>query len=263
MLGSVAIPSGSVYPDGLPMTSANPDVQRSVRPEGSYFAKSVGYETIRPGRTDFQHNKGMGIHFTPMRFAEDVSKPGTLPVLVDVSTAADHADIADIPGSAELDPNGNVTKEQGRILMGESDKTAPVGQAVRHRGTKTLPDMGDREVHRPLSQAFLGMGNPVELFRAEYTKNPTVAVLAAAGITGIVYMVFRDFERSYRSRSASASSGGGLVATAAPVAAAPAAATDTSGNVVEKAADTVAAVVETAGDAVEKATEAVADAVTE
>lgn len=273
-LGNVSIPSGAIYPDGLPITEANPTIQRSVRPEGSYFAKSVGYETIRPGKSDFQHPKGGGIHFTPMRFAEDVARPGTLPVLVDISTAPDHADIASIPGSTELDAAGNISNQEQRILLGESDKAAPTGAAIRHAGTKTLPDMGDREPHRPLSQIFHGFGNPVEIFRAEYAKNPTVAVLAAAGITGIIYMVARDFERSYRSRSASASRGGGVVSDAAPVAAAPAAAVDTSGNTAEKAADTAAAAVESVADAtgavveavgsgVEKVTEGVADAVTE
>jgi len=262
MLGQVAIPSGAVYPDGLPITSANPDIQASVRPEGAYFAKSVGYETIRPGNSKFQHNKGMGIHFTPMRFAEDVSRPNELPVLVDISTAPDHVDIANLPGSERLGPGGTADVRD-RVLMGESVKAAPVGGAVAHRGTKTLPDMGDREPHRPLSQMFHGLSDPVELFRAEYAKNPLVAVLAAAGITGLAYMIARDFERSYRRRNASASSGGGIASTAAPVAAAPAAATDTSGNVVEKAADTVAEVIEETGEAVEQATEAVADAVTE
>lgn len=260
MQGYSAIPSGAIYPDGLPLTEANPDIQRSVRPEGSIFAKSVGYETVRPGASRYQHNKGGGIHFTPLRMAEDVGKPGTLPVLVDISTAPDHADIADIPGSERLGPGG-VADERDRILLGESAKAAPTGGAVRHRGMHTLPDMGDREPHRPLSQVFNGLANPVDVFQAEYAKNPLLAVGAAVGIVAITYMVVRDFERSYRSRSAAARKGGGVVTDAAPVAAAPAAAADTSSNVVEKAADATGSVVETAADAVEAVVDTAADAV--
>lgn len=271
---TVAIPSGAIYPDGLPMTEANPDIQRSVRPEGQFFASSVGFATIRPGRNRFQHNKGAGIHFTPLRFAENVAEPGTLPTMIDVTTGPDHADIADLPGSADLTVDGQLSDQEQRILVSESNKMAPTGGAVRHRGTKTLPDMGDREAHRPLSQIFHGMADPVDVFKAQYAKNPTVALLAAAGVTGIVYMIARDFERTYRSRTRSASRGGGVVSDAAPVGAAPAAAVDTSGNTAEKAADAVAAtgeavadaagaVVETVGETVEKVTETAADAVTD
>jgi hypothetical protein len=260
---TVAIPSGAVYPDGLPLTEADPVIQASVRPEGSYFAKSVGYETIRPGRTRFQHNKGQGIHFTVLRMAENVSKPATLPVMVDVTTGPDHADVADIPGSGNLTVDGQLSDQEERILLAESDRSAPVGGAVRHRGTKTLPDMGDREPHRPLSQVFHGLANPVEAFRAEYAKNPMIALVAAGVGISVVYLIARDFEASYRSRSRSVRSNGGVVSDAAPVAAAPAAATDTSGNVVQKGADAVAEVIEAGGDAVEKVTEAAADAVTE
>jgi hypothetical protein len=269
---SVAIPSGAVYPDGLAVTQADPIIQASVRPEGSYFGKSEGYETIRPGRSRFQHNKGKGIHFTATRAAENLSMPSSLPVMVDITTAPDHVDVADIPGSAELGPGG-VSDEANRILLAESTDMASTGGNVRHAGTKTLPDMGDREAHRPLSQIFHGFADPVDMFRAQYAKNPTVAVGAAAVLVGAAYMIARDFERTYRSRRSAAASGGGVTAAAAPVGGGAAAAVDTSGNVVEKAADTVvaageavadgaAAVVETAGSTVEKVTESAADAVT-
>lgn len=257
---TVGIPSGAVYPDGLPLTEANPVIQASVRPEGSYFAKSAGYETIRPGRSRFQHNKGMGIHFTALRYAEDVAMPASLPVMVDISTAPDHADIADLPGSENLTIDGQASEED-RVLLSEGNSMAPVGGAVRHRGTKTILDMGDREPHRPLSQIFHGMSDPVELFRGEYARNPLVAIGAAGVIMGLAYMVARDFERSYRSRDRAARSGGGVVTDAAPVAAAPAAAADTGGNVVVKAADSTVAVVEDAVEAVGATVEAAAKAV--
>lgn len=250
-LGNVAVPSGAVYPDGLPETYADPDIQASVRPEGSYFVKSEGYETIRPGANEFQHGHGPGIHFTPLRFAENIAMPASLPVMVDVSTAPDHADIADLPGSENLTVDGQAS-EQERVLIGESNRGAPVGGPVRHRGTKTLPDMGDREPHRPLSQVFHGMADPVEMFKAEYAKNP-LAALAAAGVgVTLIYMIARDFDRNYRRRG-----GGGSPSVSDAAAVAPATA-DTGSNVVVKAADTAAAVVETAADGVDKVVDAAA-----
>lgn len=278
MFGNVSIPQGAVYPDGLDVTLANPDIQATVRPEGSYFKKSVGYASIRPGRTKFQNAHGMGIHFTPMTFAEDLSRPDTLPLMVNSTTAPDHADVADIPGSEDLTMDGQINPARaatgGGVLMSEPNKMAPVGGDVQHAGLKTLPDMGDREAHRPLTQIFHGLAHPAELFKGEYAKDPIIAIGAAAVITAIAWSIGRDFERSYRSRERSASSGGGASGAAAPVAAAPAAAIDTSGNAVEKVADTAVeavetvadatgAVVETAASAVETVTETVADAVTE
>lgn len=262
MLGNVAIPVGAIYPNGLAVTEANPIIQASVRPLGSFFAKSQGYATIRPGKSKFQDSKGYGgIQFTPTRFAENLAMPTTLPTLVDVSTAPDHVEIADIPGSIALDVDGNLSDQEKRILAGNSDTSAPTGGMVKHRGNKTLPDMGDREPHRPLSQIYHGLSNPVQLFRGEYAKNPLAAIAGAGVVVAVAYMIGRDFDRSYRSRSRSARRGGGVLSDAAPVAAAPAAAADTSGNVVVKAADATAAVVETAADAVETVVETAANAV--
>lgn len=262
MLGNVAIPVGAIYPNGLPMTAPNPVIQQSVRPLGSFFAKSQGYATIRPGKSKFQDSKGYaGIQFYPSRFAENLAMPAKLPTLVDVSTAPDHVEIADIPGSVALDVDGNLSNQEERILAGNSDASAPVGGMVKHRGNKTLPDMGDREPHRPLSQLAHGLSNPVQLFRGEYSKNPLAAIAGAGVVVAVAYMIGRDFDRSYRSRSRSARRGGGVLSDAAPVAAAPAAAADTSGNVVVKAADATAAVVETAADAVETVVETAASAV--
>lgn len=273
---NVSIPSGAIYPDGLDLTTADPTIQASVRPEGSYFKRSAGYATIRPGRTRFQHNKGQGIHFTPKRFAEDVEQPNRLPLMVDSTVAADHADIADLPGSDQLSFDGQLQPQAaadgGSVLMSEP-ANKPGSTLMVHEGTKTLPDMGDREPHRPLTQIFHGLAHPVQLFKGEYSKDPLIAIGGAALITAIAWSVGRDFERSYRSRERTASSGGGVSGTTAPVAAAPSAAVDTSGNVVEKATDTAGAVVETVtegavtavetvGEVVEGVTETVADAVT-
>lgn len=266
-LGNVAIPQGTIYPNGLPATTPNPIIQASVRPLGSFFAKSAGYATIRPGRSKFQDPKGYGgIQFTPARFAENLSMPTTLPVLVDVSTAPAHVEIADIPGSVALNVDGNLSNQEERILAGNSDTSAPVGGMVQHRGNKTLPDMGDREPHRPLSQIAAGLSNPIQLFRGEYAQNPLLAVALAGGVITLAYMIGRDFDRSYGTRSRAARRGGGVLSDAAPVASVAPAAADTSGNVVVKAADTVVAVVEdavdTAGTVVETAAEGVKDGVT-
>jgi hypothetical protein len=181
--------------------------------------------------------------------------------MVDITTAPDHVDIADLPGTENLSVDGFLSDQEERILLSESTNMAPVGGAVRHRGTKTLPDMGDREPHRPLSQVFHGFSDPVGMFRNEYAQNPLLAVVAAGAIIGIVYKVALDFERSYRSRTRAASKGGGLVTTAAPVAAAPAAAAETSGSVTADAAEAASAVVETAATAVETVVETAAEAV--
>jgi hypothetical protein len=267
-----------VYPDGLDLTTADPVIQSSVRPEGSYFHHSVGYATIRPGRTKFQHVHGHGIHFTPARFAENLERPNTLPLMVNSTTAPDHADIADLPGSENLTMDGEIHPADaatgGSILMSEPSRGAPAAGNVRHAGLKSLPDMGDREPHRPLTQLFHGLAHPGQLFKNEYAKDPLIAIGAAGLITAIAWSIGRDFERSYRSRERSASSGGGVSGTAAPVAAAPAAAIDTSGDAVETVAETAVeavetvadatgAVVETAASAVEAVTETVADAITE
>lgn len=271
--GNVAIPSGTVYPDGLNLTMPDPVVQASVRPEGSYFRRSVGYATIRPGKSRFQDSHGQGIHFTPQRFAENVDSPNTLPLMVDSTVAEDHADIADLPGSENLTMDGNIKPASQATMLMSEPSTSPPSSTGKHVGRRTLPDMGDREAHRPLSQIFHGLAHPVEMFKGEYAKDPLIALAGAGLITAIAWSVGRDFERSYRSRERVASSGGGVTGAAAPVAAGPAAVVETAGEVVEEAASTaveaVETVVEAAGEVVEttaqtveKVTDQAADAVT-
>jgi hypothetical protein len=227
----------------------------------------------------------MGIHFTPQRFAEDVGEYDTLPLLVDAQTAADHADIADLPGSERLDDRGKLTagdvEANNGVKMAETTQAAPQGSTTEHRGSKTLLDMGDREPGRPMTREFYGLlRNPADAFRDEYAKNPLMAVGAAGVIVGAVYYVARELERNLRSRSRVAARGGGAAAAVAPVAAAPAAVADTAGGAVKDAAevanqaataagDAAAAaasaagdVAEAAGEAVEDVTDAVADAAT-
>lgn len=272
----MAIPSGTVYPDGLDLTTPNPTIQASVRPEGAYFRRSVGYASIRPGRTRFQHCKGGGIHFTPRRFAENVDDPNTLPLMVNSTVADDHADVANLPGSENLTMDGHINPADaatgGGVLMSEPADMPPSSQ-LRQQARQSLPDMGDREAHRPLSQIFHGLAHPVQMFKGEYAKDPLIALAGAGLITAIAWSIGRDFERSYRSRERAASSGGGVSGAAAPVAAAPAAVVETTGEVVEQAVDTAVEavetvaeaageVVETAAETVEKVTDQAANAVT-
>lgn len=276
--GNVAIPSGDIYPDGIPLVAANPDVQATVRPAGWMFRKSAGFETVRPGRTRFQDGfHGLGIHFTPMRYAEDLGEyqSGSLPLLVDKDKSYDHADIADLPGSDRLDDTGSLPARDAATNAGpklSEGNTFPTGSA-NVRESEGLPrDMGDRDPSRPMTRDFYNnaLKNPIGLFRSEYQKDPLKSVAVAGAIVGIVYMVTRDFERAYRRRRGSSVVGS--------VGAVPAAATETAGATVadaaevankaateagkaaSEAASAAGDVAKAAGDAVEKTTEAVADA---
>lgn len=276
--GNVAIASGDLFPDGIPVVAANPDVQATVRPAGWMFRKSAGFETVRPGRTRFQDGfHGLGIHFTPHRYAEDIGQygKGGLPLLVDKDASWHHADIADLPGSDRLDDEGKLTAQDAATNAGpklSEGRDFPTGSADVRESEKLPRDMGDRERGRPMTREFYerAFRNPAGLFREEYSRDPLKSVAIAGAIVGVVYMVSRDFERAYRRRRGSTVVGA--------VAAAPAAATDTAGNTVaeatqvanraataagqaaSEAASAAGDVAQAAGAAVEEVTEAVADA---
>lgn len=283
---NVALPQGDIYPNGITLVPPDPDVQATVRPEGGLFQKSAGYETIRSGKTRFQHSHGAGIHFTPMRFAEDVGEYDSLPLLVDATTAVDHADLADLPGSGDLNDNGALTADQVAanegVKMSETATMAPVAGEEVHAEHRSVPDMGDREPGRPLTQGFHSLlRNPAGAFRDEYQKDPVIAVGVAGLIVGGVYFLAKEFERQFLNRNRSASRSGGVSGAVAPVAAAPAAAVATSGGAVREAAQVASTaateagkaaseaanaagdVAEAAADAVEEVTDKVADTVTE
>lgn len=247
---NAAIPSGDLYPNGVPRTLPNPAVQATTHVPGSYFQKSPGFETIRPGRHRLQKGfHGHGINFTPQRFAEDVGVDD-LPLMVDEDTASKHADIAELPGSERLDDEGKTTAQEDRVYLaqhGEIDvATGTVEQ--RHRHTMDLDGIRDESVR--WSSGLLR--NPVDFISDEYAKTPVKAVIIASGIVAFVYVVSRDFERSYRRRKRRAG-----------IAAAPAAAVETTGTTVAKVVEVPAKVVETVSDAVKDVvtdtTDAVAD----
>lgn len=283
---NVAIAQGDLYPNGVWATPPDPNIQATVRPEGHFFKKSPGYESIRPGRNKFQDAcHGMGIHFTPQRFAEDVGEFDSLPLLVDEETSVSHADIADLPGSERLDDAGKLTAQDAAanrgVKLGETAKAAPDGGSELHTGNRSVADMGDREPGRPLTRAAYGLlKNPAGSFRDEYADNPMLAVGVAGAIIGGVYFLTREFESGFRSRRRTAAAAGGITGAAAPVVAAPAAAADAAGAAVQESADvanraaTAAGeaakdaasaagdVAAAAGDAASEVTDAVADAVT-
>lgn len=274
---NVAIPSGDLYPNGITPTALNPDVQATVRPAGQFFRKSPGYETVRPGRTRFQAAyHGLGIHFTPQRFAEDVGEFDSLPLVVDAETSGRHADIAELPGSERLDDGGRLLDEDnatnGGVRLAESNRAAPTGGKVLHAGNRTAIDMGDRDSDRPLTKAFYkGLHNPVQVFRSEYADNPVAAVAVAGLIVGAVYYLTRELESAYKSRNRSGAAAVGAVA-AAPVAVSGEAVKDAAvtanraasaaGEAAKEAASAAGDAAEAAGEAAEEVTDAVADAVT-
>lgn len=264
---NVAIAQGDIYPNGITLVPPDPDVQATVRPEGGLFQKSAGYESIRAGKTQFQHDHGAGIHFTPMRFAEDVGEYDSLPLLVDATTAADHADLADLPGSGDLDDKGALTADQVAanegVKMAETHAMAPTAGEEIHSEVNAVPDMGDREPGRPLTQGFQTLlRNPAGAFKDEYQKDPVVAVGVAGLIIGGVYFLAKEFEQQFLSRNRSASRSGGVSGAVAPVAAVPAAAVATTGGAIRESAEVANTAATEAGKAAEAAASAAGDVAT-
>lgn len=267
----VAIAQGTIYPSGLPVVVPREEVQATVRPQGALFASSAGFRSVRPGANRYQSGFwGLGIGFTPLRFAEDLSAyadPGGVPALVSSDNASAHADIADIPGSGMLDSEGISTdQDQARTLVAQGTGM-PVHDGVSdiHDPLRTVPDMGDRDPGRPLTRQFYGFSqafvrNPVQAVRG--AQNHWVALAGASLLVGGVYVVARDFERSFRSRR-----GRGVASGTAAV---PAAGVETAGReaarateVAAEATEAAAGAVKNAGAEVEKATKEVAAAATE
>lgn len=257
---NVAVPSGSIYPDGIQPVAVNPAIQSTVRPGGHKFRSSPGYESVRPGKNGYQDGyHGLGIHFVPQRFGEDVGQyasPGGLPRMVDPK-ASKTVDLADLPGSDRLDDAGKLTAEmvnanEGVKLVG--DTNFPTGGADIRESEKTLPDMGDRAATRPFTRAFWdsAFGNPVKLFSSEYHESPTAAIIMAGVGIGLAYMVGSEIEREWKKRRRP-----GVVGT---VATAPAATAAASGETVREATGAVNDAVTAAGKAAAEATSAAGDA---
>jgi hypothetical protein len=262
-LRNVAVPAGDIYPNGLPHNLAPGDIQSTVRPQGWLFRHSAGYLTVRAGKTDFQDGQhGGGIHFTPQRFAEDVGSVDGhgYPLMVDKAKAVDMVDLADLPGSERLDDDGTITPYEAagnRGVMLSDSSGAPVGGRDIRESERTIPDMGDRQLGRPITQARRLLMNPSSILHADYQKNPINSVLSAAFVVGVFYLIGSNLEQEFNKRRRGSSGTGAVgAAAAAPVAA--------SGATVRQAADVADRSVSAAGDAVAdagKAVEKVSDAV--
>lgn len=241
---SVAIPSGSVYPNGIGVTRPDGAVQSTAHIPGSFFQKSPGLASMRPGRHRLQKGySGHGIHFTPQRFAEDMGAEG-LPLMVDPATAGKHADIAELPGSERLDDDGAATREEDRVLLAESDDLPTATQSVEARHAHSMDLDGVRTETRRWSQGLLR--NPVDFLSSEYRRTPVKAVAIAGLIVTAVNLVSREFERSYNRRKRSAG-----------IAAAPVAATETVGTTAATVVTAPAAVVKEVAQGVEEVAQAV------
>lgn len=277
---NVAIPSGDLFPNGVDISPANPDIQATVRPVGWMFRPSAGFSTVSPGKhqLDTGHPHGSGIHFTPLRFAEDMTKQfaaGGPPAMVDPVKAGDHVDINDIPGSEFLDGEGKlpawmVAQNRGMYLTDGTDGAAP--GAVPMHGGNTLRDMGDRTAFRPVTRAFYGLTqNPAGVLKKEWAESPIIAVAWGGALLGAIYLLGSNIEREFRGRR-----GRGVAASAGAAPAAAAAGTGASvadtgeaankaltaaGDAVSTAVSAAGDAVEAAGDAVAKTTDAAADAV--
>lgn len=250
---NVSVPQGTIFPDGVDASPANPVVQATVRPQGWFFRHSPGYETIRRGKTQLQHPGGFGIHFAPIQLAENFLTGEGLVDTTDTYTA----DVADLPMSEDLDADGKLSAADVRanrgIYLADSDgaKTGILPHTERHQ----MVDMGDRDPGRPISRKTLDnyFRNPVNAFRDDYSENPWSAILVAGAIVGVVYMVSKDFEDAYRRRAR----GAGAVGA---VGAAPAAGVETAGEQVREAASVANSAATAAGEAAKEAAGAAGDA---
>lgn len=245
---SVAIPSGSIYPEGIGVTRPDGAVQSTTHIPGSFFQKSPGIVSMRPGKHRLQKGfHGHGIHFTPQRFAEDIGAEG-LPLMVDPATASKHADIAELPGSERLDDEGAATREEDRILLAESDDLPTATKSVEARHAHSVDLTGVRTESRRWGQGLLH--NPVNFLSSEYRRTPVKAVAIAGLIVTAVNLVAREFERSYNRRKRSAG-----------IAAAPVAATETVGATAATVVATPTKVVKEVAQGADEVAQAVAETI--
>lgn len=251
-----AIPSGELFPNGILPSRVPAEVQATTMIPGSFFQPSSGFAGIRAGKNRFQDaSRGWGYHFAPLLYAEDVGRSGHS-LLVDPTSVEDDADVAELIGSGDLD----VQEMDVKLATPREPETAPDSVAERHRatldltGVRSIPGVLMDETRRIEVAGRNIWHNPVKFISNEYQRTPLKAILLAAVITGGVYVVVRDFERSYRRR-----------ARRGVLGAAPAATVETTGSTAETIIETpvkaVAKVAQAAGDAVEGVTETVAEAI--
>src|SRR4051794_3629937 len=192
---NVSLASGDLFPNGVGLNPANPDVQATVRPFGWLFRPSAGFNSVAVGahRLDIGHPHGQGIDFSPVRLAEDLSRdprgPEGPPLLVEPGKPGtypgDRVDLADVPGSEYLDGEGrlpaDLADENRGMYLADREGGPPPGSGRLHEGLRSVPDMGDRDPFRPLTREAAGyLHNPVGMFRSEWHDDPVKAVGIAA-----------------------------------------------------------------------------------
>lgn len=259
---NVSIPQGAVYPNGLSLHQPDENVQSTVRPGGWLFVQSPGYATVRAGRTRYQDEKGLGIHFTPIRLAESGVISGGTMLVADGDASMDHVDIADLPNSDLIEggmlPSSEVASMGGVKIAEGTD--SPTGHGEHpHLHLLEPRNMGERA-----ASYYRGiLHNPVTVLKSDWQRKPVAAVLVALSIVGAGALLLNDLELSYRSRRG----GSGSAATAAPAAAVATTGTEVNrvttvaSSAVREVADAAGGAVEGIGRAVERVTDTAASAV--
>lgn len=223
------VAQGMAYPSGLAQTAVDPVVQSTTRPAGSLLKSSPGYDSIRVGKNRFQ-GKGPTGGFRMQRFAEDIGGTGAALAVVPGDTSQNDV--------TEWLPEDQDSLEEGDMVIADRTHGGAVGNDIAralHEARGVLPDMGDREVTRPLSRSKW-LQNPVDLFRADLKESPAITVATTAGLIMLITYLARDAERQYRNR------GGGR------------------GNVTDTTVAAAGTPVGTAGDAAQDGVKAISDA---
>lgn len=254
---NVALASGELYPNGVDVSPANPDIQATVRPLGWLFHQSAGYPTVRVGthKIDIAHPSGQSIHFTPVRLAENLQPrdqgASGPPAMIDMTNGGDTADIADLPGSEYLDGEGKLPAWAGNQNRGPylADGTgAPVSDGTPRYGGNVARDMGDRDPERFVTKAFYDrlLVNPNVVLRDNFQQDPVITSIWAIFVVGGIGLLAGNIERAFRSR---AGRGRGVAASAG---AAPAAAAEGTLKTAEVATAPVVAAAEKTAEAAQK-----------
>jgi len=259
---NVAIPQGAIYPNGLSLEQPDENIQATVRPGGWLFIQSPGYATVRAGRTRYQDEKGLGIHFTPIRLAESGVISGGRMLVADGDASMDHVDIADLPNSDLIEggllPASEVASNGGVLIAEGTD--SPTGHGEHpHLHMLEPRNMGERA-----ASYYRGiLHNPVTVLKSDWQRRPVAAVLVALSIIGVGAVLLNDLELNYRGRKR----GPGGAATAAPAATVSTAGTEVNrvttvaSSAVREVADAVGGAVEEIGDAAKRVTDTAANAV--
>jgi hypothetical protein len=241
------IAQGMLAPSGYYQNVPDPVVQSTTRPAGTLLKSSPGYDSIRPGKNRFQ-GKGPTGGFRPQTFAEDVGGTGAALSITPGDTTQN-----DVTEWLPEDEDSMQLSEGSMIISDRRDIGGDVA-SILHGGQKTIPDMGDRAPHRPLSRSRW-LVNPVGMFRADIQESPAITVAATIGFIVLVGYIANDAERQFRSRRGRGAGG----AVAASIETPPAVAGDTAEQGVKKVSDATDDAVDKIGKAADAAVTAIED----